>query len=67
MLETAQRKINRRGLANVSLARALAEEMDYVKTFRLDAPFDAIFFFLYPDHDPALASGLGVRLGKSET
>lgn len=45
MLDTAQAKIDAKGLTNqIILKQCLAEQLDYQKTFGLDKPFDAVFF-----------------------
>ena len=45
MLKTAQTKIDQKGLTkHIVLRQELAEDLDYRKTFNLDAPFDTIFF-----------------------
>jgi S-adenosylmethionine-diacylgycerolhomoserine-N-methlytransferase len=45
MLDTAQAKIDAKGLTNqIILKQCLAEEVHYQKTFGLDKPFDAVFF-----------------------
>ena len=44
MLETAQRKIDSKGLENVELKTALADDFLFDKTFELEKPFDTIYF-----------------------
>jgi S-adenosylmethionine-diacylgycerolhomoserine-N-methlytransferase len=45
MLATAAAKVKARGFdQRIVLRHCLAEELDYAKTFGLDAPFDAAFF-----------------------
>ncbi|HEV3271063.1 MAG TPA: class I SAM-dependent methyltransferase [Candidatus Methylacidiphilales bacterium] len=45
MLATATAKVKSRRLEErITLAHCLAEELDYAKTFGLNAPFDAAFF-----------------------
>jgi S-adenosylmethionine-diacylgycerolhomoserine-N-methlytransferase len=45
MLATAAAKVKARGLdQRIVLRHCLAEELDHVKTFGLEAPFDAAFF-----------------------
>jgi S-adenosylmethionine-diacylgycerolhomoserine-N-methlytransferase len=45
MLATATTKVKARGLEKrITLTHCLAEDLDYRKTFGLDAPFDAAFF-----------------------
>lgn len=45
MLATAAAKVKARRLEErITLKHCLAEELDYAKTFELDAPFDAAFF-----------------------
>jgi S-adenosylmethionine-diacylgycerolhomoserine-N-methlytransferase len=44
MLATAQAKIDTKGLRNVWLRTALADDFGFRETFRLANPFDAIFF-----------------------
>ncbi|MBI1388144.1 MAG: methyltransferase domain-containing protein [bacterium] len=45
MLNTAQIKVDRAGLTDrIILKHALAEDVEYGKTFGLDRPFDAVFF-----------------------
>lgn len=44
MLKTAERKIEAKGIANVTLKTALADDFHFQKTFELSEPFDAIFF-----------------------
>jgi len=45
MLATATAKVkSRRLLDRITLRHCLAEELNYAKTFELDAPFDAAFF-----------------------
>ena len=45
MLATATAKVKSRRLQNrITLALCFAEQLDYAKTFQLDAPFDAAFF-----------------------
>jgi S-adenosylmethionine-diacylgycerolhomoserine-N-methlytransferase len=45
MLDTAAAKVKARKLEErITLKRCLAEELDYAKTFELEAPFDAAFF-----------------------
>ena len=45
MLATAAAKLKSRGLEQrIILKHCLAEELDYAKTFALNAPFDAAFF-----------------------
>jgi S-adenosylmethionine-diacylgycerolhomoserine-N-methlytransferase len=44
MLKTAQRKIDARGLKNIHLETALADNFAFDKTFDLPQKFDAVFF-----------------------
>lgn len=45
MLKTASSKIRRRKLVNkIKLKHCLAEDLNYKKTFGLNAPFDVIFY-----------------------
>ena len=44
MLETAQKKIDSKGLENVELKTALADDFLFDKTFELEKPFDTIYF-----------------------
>lgn len=44
MLETAQKKIDKKKLENVHLEVALADDFSFDKTFNLEKPFDTIFF-----------------------
>jgi S-adenosylmethionine-diacylgycerolhomoserine-N-methlytransferase len=45
MLATAAAKVKSAGLeSRITLRHCFAEELDYAKTFGLDAPFDAAFF-----------------------
>ena len=45
MLATAAANVKRHGLeSRITLRHCFAEELDYAKTFALDAPFDAAFF-----------------------
>jgi S-adenosylmethionine-diacylgycerolhomoserine-N-methlytransferase len=44
MLETARKKIEKHKLKNVDLKVALADDFSFSKTFRLEKPFDIIFF-----------------------
>jgi len=44
MLKTAQAKIERRGLTNIRLETALADDFTFDKTFGLPEKFDVVFF-----------------------
>ena len=44
MLETAQKKIDVKGLKNVKLQKALADDYTFEKTFSQKEPFDSIYF-----------------------
>jgi S-adenosylmethionine-diacylgycerolhomoserine-N-methlytransferase len=45
MLATATQKVKARRLQDrITLMHCFAEQLDYAKTFSLDAPFDAVFF-----------------------
>jgi len=45
MLATAAKKVKARRLQDrITLTHCFAEQLDYAKTFSLDAPFDAVFF-----------------------
>jgi len=63
MLKTAQKNLKRHGLEKkCSLRVCLAEELNYRTTFRLNRPFDAIFFSyglsMIPTWKDALAAAL---------
>ena len=63
MLKTAQTKIDQKGLTkHIVLRQELAEDLDYRKTFNLDAPFDTIFFSysitMIPTWREAIQAGL---------
>jgi S-adenosylmethionine-diacylgycerolhomoserine-N-methlytransferase len=44
MLETARSRIDTKGVTNIVLKTALADDFSHDKTFGLSAPFDVIFF-----------------------
>ena len=44
MLKTAQEKIDKEELKNITLKTALADDFNYRETFGLAAPFDTIYF-----------------------
>ncbi len=70
MLKTAQAKIDRENLKNISLKIALADDYDYKKTFNLENPFDTIFFSysisMIPTWRKSIASALAnLKSGRS--
>jgi S-adenosylmethionine-diacylgycerolhomoserine-N-methlytransferase len=44
MLDAAKKKVERHRLCNVNLQAALADDFSFKETFRLDEPFDVIYF-----------------------
>lgn len=44
MLESAQKKVDKNNLENLTLKTALADDFSYHQTFDLEKPFDTIFF-----------------------
>jgi S-adenosylmethionine-diacylgycerolhomoserine-N-methlytransferase len=70
MLKTAQAKIDRENLKNITLKIALADEFDYKKTFNLEKSFDTIFFSysisMIPTWRKSIASALAnLKSGRS--
>ena len=67
MLKTAEKMAVRAGMDHrIHLQPCLAEQLDYKKTFGLDAPFDSIFFSLFALHDSSLAGSHPNGAGQSE-
>ena len=62
MLVTAQAKVDAKGLKNVTLKTALADDFGHKSTFDLEKPFDSIFFSysisMIPPWKEALANAL---------
>ena len=70
MLKTAQRRVDTKHLANITLKNALADEFSFDETFDLTRPFDACFFSyavsIIPPWKESLENALrNLRAGKS--
>ena len=68
MLATAAGKLKSAGLeSRITLRHCFAEELDYAKTFGLDAPFDAAFFSYSLSMIPTWPKAIDARPGQYPT